>query len=821
MRLAIAGMLVFLSAGPLAALDRGQACRSQDIDPFCKTQKINPFAAKQWGPLGEGCHTVTNEATKPEEVADQTKITRCLCYAYLNRDCYDNSDDERAKWNRRIAALNKAIQEPAPAPIPKCDVAVAGRVEVPSSAATVTVTVTNLTPGVAVKVESTRPGIDGQTVRPGVADPQGTFVATYTFKVAADETFPRSDIIFSVTEPACGGEGAVDYERRKPTASLSAAQNPLVIEKDAKAPFEIRINGVGDITYTVLANGATAGGGVSKHADGERVISLVAGPLAMGTQLTVTVQDASNPAFTTNALRIIVKPRAGTPPLRARCTPDKAGVDLTLNVDNPDSLPVELRAKLVSRKTRAVSQPKPVTGTGSSITMNIPFPSKSPEEDFALVVAAYYSIDGRQELLFRRGRESPINFSVSFPAGSKSVGGKIIGPQGVDECELCECLLGLPDMDGDQIDDNDDNCPGVANPDQADMDEDVVGDACDNCPDLPNYEQTDSDEDRVGDACDLCPDDPTSSGDDADGDGVGDLCDNCGGIFNPDQVDTDGDEVGDDCDNCPEDPNTDQADANGDGVGDACPDLVPCVPETCCTEAPEPCGDDCYEPCLPGEEVDPADCGLCIEVADLDPPAVEIQSPAAGSTVPAGTTVQVTVVFSDTGEHDSGVVAGTFSASGPAVASGAAPGGFGIGATPQRTQLFSFVVKSDLTGISDRDIVITAQGIDAAGNYSAVDATTVVAGGVGLSLLLSVDPPDPAPEQAVTVTITVTNCDPATTQVTYSVAGTDGYGAGATLGVSPSCQASFVIPGGAAGVSDTVQVEITGTGIRQTVTYVF
>src|SRR6516165_3208524 len=50
-----------------------------------------------------------------------------------------------------------------------------------------------------------------------------------------------------------------------------------------------------------------------------------------------------------------------------------------------------------------------------------------------------------------------------------------------------------------------DNCPGVANPDQADDDDDTRGNACDNCPTVPNADQRDFDADGVGDACDVCP----------------------------------------------------------------------------------------------------------------------------------------------------------------------------------------------------------------------------------------------------------------------------------------------------------------------------
>ena len=113
----------------------------------------------------------------------------------------------------------------------------------------------------------------------------------------------------------------------------------------------------------------------------------------------------------------------------------------------------------------------------------------------------------------------------------------------------------------------------------SDLDGDTVENATDNCPFVANADQADSDNDGFGDACDPL--------DDMD-DGIAAEVDNCPTIFNPDQIDTDGDGRGDPCDadddddlvsdevdNCPLIPNASQGDLDADGMGDVCdPDPV-------------------------------------------------------------------------------------------------------------------------------------------------------------------------------------------------------------------------------------------------------
>jgi hypothetical protein len=132
------------------------------------------------------------------------------------------------------------------------------------------------------------------------------------------------------------------------------------------------------------------------------------------------------------------------------------------------------------------------------------------------------------------------------------------------------------DTDGDGVCNADDNCPDVANADQADSDGDGVGNACDICQNDPDktdpgvcgceIPDTDCDEDGIPDCVDPfvpfcedeCPLDPdkTEAGQcgcgvadtDTDGDSVADCNDVCPGY--DDSIDGDGDSVPDGCDLC-------------------------------------------------------------------------------------------------------------------------------------------------------------------------------------------------------------------------------------------------------------------------------
>ncbi|MEJ7599747.1 MAG: thrombospondin type 3 repeat-containing protein [Kofleriaceae bacterium] len=81
-----------------------------------------------------------------------------------------------------------------------------------------------------------------------------------------------------------------------------------------------------------------------------------------------------------------------------------------------------------------------------------------------------------------------------------------VAHDGVETCETTDDGDDDVDTDGDTIVDRLDNCPALANANQANEDQDALGDVCDPCP--PFDGNADADDDGVGDACDPNPEVP-------------------------------------------------------------------------------------------------------------------------------------------------------------------------------------------------------------------------------------------------------------------------------------------------------------------------
>ena len=201
--------------------------------------------------------------------------------------------------------------------------------------------------------------------------------------------------------------------------------------------------------------------------------------------------------------------------------------------------------------------------------------------------------------------------SVAVDAGVD--GGTTVCDQGAcPEFMTCTTQQGdfwcMPDVDGDGVPDELDNCVWLANADQTDTEGDGWGDACDLFPT----------EDNMASPCG-----PWCMADE-DGDGIagtysdfgaypqGD--DNCPLLYNPDQLDADGDGVGDLCDLCPgPNPISPCGDICLDSDGDGIPDMGGC---------PDVEGDDC--PGTPSAGSGDYDGDLLPDVCDPDgiPPIV-------------------------------------------------------------------------------------------------------------------------------------------------------------------------------------------------------
>ena len=112
-------------------------------------------------------------------------------------------------------------------------------------------------------------------------------------------------------------------------------------------------------------------------------------------------------------------------------------------------------------------------------------------------------------------------------------------PAAVKSSTIYTGTITADDKDGDGIPSSQDNCPAIFNPvrpmdggHQADGDHDGIGDACDECADDPTQScdhpvGTDLDGDGTPNGTDNCPLIANQDQADTDGDGVGDACDDC------------------------------------------------------------------------------------------------------------------------------------------------------------------------------------------------------------------------------------------------------------------------------------------------------
>ncbi|MEA1924487.1 MAG: thrombospondin type 3 repeat-containing protein [Candidatus Altiarchaeota archaeon] len=154
-----------------------------------------------------------------------------------------------------------------------------------------------------------------------------------------------------------------------------------------------------------------------------------------------------------------------------------------------------------------------------------------------------------------------------------------------DEDGIVDCLD--DDLDGDGVDNSEDNCLDINNPGQEDYDGDGLGDMCDvdddgdgcsdDYDDRPMQYSTDLDGDGLANDCDSdddgdgCVDEedkfPYTASIDVDADGLANDCDKC--VFDPEN-DADNDMLCAGEDNCNHAYNPYQVDSDNDLVGDAC-----------------------------------------------------------------------------------------------------------------------------------------------------------------------------------------------------------------------------------------------------------
>jgi len=143
--------------------------------------------------------------------------------------------------------------------------------------------------------------------------------------------------------------------------------------------------------------------------------------------------------------------------------------------------------------------------SGESVTVEVAF---TPFYDSFALEELYIGVEDGDDVYV-----TLMGMGVATPTETACDDGYDNDMDGAYDCADEDCWTDPAcDGDGDGVPDPDDNCPGVANPDQEDSNTDGVGDLCD------------QDGDGVRDAVDNCPDDFNPDQEDSDGDGIGDAC---------------------------------------------------------------------------------------------------------------------------------------------------------------------------------------------------------------------------------------------------------------------------------------------------------
>lgn len=87
-------------------------------------------------------------------------------------------------------------------------------------------------------------------------------------------------------------------------------------------------------------------------------------------------------------------------------------------------------------------------------------------------------------------------------------------------------------------------------------------------------------------------------------------------------------------------------------------------------------------------------------------------------------------------------------------------------------------------------------------------------------LLITATPPDPGPGESVTMTVKIFPAEQGVT-ISYSMQGTDGYTTSGQPTTDANGEITFTIPGGAAGVHDTITISVPSKGLEGTAEYDF